>query len=185
MPRPPSARSGGRPSPPSATARNPPRCVMSSSRNGRCRSLTRRRARRPRRLDRIGVLGGGTMGAGIAAACLLAGLGIAIVERDDQRAALARGRVSRHPRRQRRARPPEPRGATIRRGRIDRRGRISAPLAECDLIIEAVFSRTWTSRRRSSPSLTPVTRPDADPRFKHLLPRYRRDRRRPQPTPLA
>ncbi len=36
----------------------------------------------PRKLDQIGVIGGGTMGAGIAAACLLAGLFVTMVERD-------------------------------------------------------------------------------------------------------
>jgi 3-hydroxyacyl-CoA dehydrogenase len=49
--------------------------------------------RRPPSLDHLGVLGGGTMGAGIAAACLLAGLSVTIVERDDQRAGIARTRV--------------------------------------------------------------------------------------------
>jgi 3-hydroxyacyl-CoA dehydrogenase len=47
----------------------------------------------PRPLSQIGVLGGGTMGAGIACACLLSGLHVTIVERDDQRAGIARGRV--------------------------------------------------------------------------------------------
>ncbi len=37
---------------------------------------------RPRPLQRIGIVGGGTMGAGIAAACLMAGLPVTMVERD-------------------------------------------------------------------------------------------------------
>ncbi|WP_027246230.1 MULTISPECIES: 3-hydroxyacyl-CoA dehydrogenase NAD-binding domain-containing protein [Roseobacteraceae] len=36
----------------------------------------------PRPLDRIGVIGGGTMGAGIAAACLLAGSNVILIERN-------------------------------------------------------------------------------------------------------
>ena len=113
----------------------------------------------PRRLDRIGVLGGGTMGAGIAAACLLAGLGIAIVERDDQRAALARGRVL---------------GIlddSAGRGLLSPEARQSAeaaltvathfaPLAECDLIIEAVFE-DMDVKKAVFAELDAVTRPDA------------------------
>ena len=44
-----------------------------------------------RPVDRVGIVGGGTMGAGIAAACLMAGLGVTLVERDA--AALAAGEV--------------------------------------------------------------------------------------------
>lgn len=43
----------------------------------------------PRALKTVGVIGGGTMGAGIAAAALDAGLSVTLIERDD--AALARG----------------------------------------------------------------------------------------------
>jgi 3-hydroxyacyl-CoA dehydrogenase len=48
------------------------------------------KGRRAPPFSQVGVLGGGTMGAGIAAACLLAGLHVTIVERDDQRAGIAR-----------------------------------------------------------------------------------------------
>lgn len=44
----------------------------------------------PRAIDSIGVIGGGTMGAGITVAALDAGLPVTMIERDD--AALARGR---------------------------------------------------------------------------------------------
>lgn len=37
----------------------------------------------PNKLDVIGIIGGGTMGAGISAACLLAGLQVIMIERDD------------------------------------------------------------------------------------------------------
>ncbi|MFM0037130.1 3-hydroxyacyl-CoA dehydrogenase NAD-binding domain-containing protein [Paraburkholderia strydomiana] len=46
---------------------------------------------KPRALDAIGVVGGGTMGAGIAVAVLDAGLPVTMIERDD--ASLARGRA--------------------------------------------------------------------------------------------
>jgi 3-hydroxybutyryl-CoA dehydrogenase len=45
--------------------------------------------------DRVGVLGGGRMGAGIAHAFLLAGAHVVLVERDDTEAAAARERVLR------------------------------------------------------------------------------------------
>ncbi len=47
----------------------------------------------PRPLDRIGVIGGGTMGAGIAVSCLLAGLDVTLIERDDQATARAQATV--------------------------------------------------------------------------------------------
>ena len=46
----------------------------------------------PRPVERIGIVGGGTMGAGIAVAALDAGLPVTMIERDDQ--ALARGRAN-------------------------------------------------------------------------------------------
>ena len=46
---------------------------------------------KPRAIDTVGVIGGGTMGAGIAVAVLDAGLPVTMIERDD--AALARGRA--------------------------------------------------------------------------------------------
>jgi 3-hydroxybutyryl-CoA dehydrogenase len=43
--------------------------------------------------DRVGVLGGGRMGSGIAHALLLAGCEVTVVERDEQECAAARGRI--------------------------------------------------------------------------------------------
>ncbi len=45
----------------------------------------------PRAIAEVGVIGGGTMGGGIATACLLNGLSVTLIERDD--AALARARA--------------------------------------------------------------------------------------------
>ena len=47
----------------------------------------------PRTLTRIGVIGGGTMGAGIAAACLLSGYQVQMIERDTEAAEAGRSRV--------------------------------------------------------------------------------------------
>ena len=87
----------------------------------------------------IGVIGGGTMGAGIAAACLLAGLRVVLVERDE--AALGAGRD----------RLAELLAEAERRGKLsaDLHADIvadrlvvaveMAALAEADLVVEAVF----------------------------------------------
>ncbi len=53
----------------------------------------RLRSAEPRLLQNIGVIGGGTMGAGIAAACLLAGLTVTLIERDINAAKAGRDRV--------------------------------------------------------------------------------------------
>lgn len=48
----------------------------------------------PRRLSHIGVIGGGTMGAGIAAACLMRGLAVTLVEQSEDRANAARATIA-------------------------------------------------------------------------------------------
>ncbi len=48
----------------------------------------------PRELNAIGVIGGGTMGAGIATAALLAGLGVTLLEMSPEAAEAARGRIA-------------------------------------------------------------------------------------------
>jgi 3-hydroxyacyl-CoA dehydrogenase len=50
-------------------------------------------AARARDISKIGVVGGGTMGAGIAAACLIAGYDVTMVERDREAANLGQNRV--------------------------------------------------------------------------------------------
>ncbi|MBB1594261.1 3-hydroxyacyl-CoA dehydrogenase NAD-binding domain-containing protein [Achromobacter sp. UMC46] len=93
---------------------------------------------RPRRLEKIGVVGGGTMGAGIAVSVLDAGLPVVMVEQDE--AALERGR----------ARVAHVYDLLVKKGRItpeERDGRMARftgattydALDDTDLIIEAVF----------------------------------------------
>lgn len=93
---------------------------------------------RPRRLDKIGVVGGGTMGAGIAVSVLDAGLPVVMVEQDE--AALERGR----------ARVAQVYDRLLKNGRIsaqEREARLARltgattydALGDADLIIEAVF----------------------------------------------
>lgn len=90
----------------------------------------------PRDVTRVGVIGGGTMGAGIATACLLAGLTVTLVERDDQAADKARATITGNL------------DAAVKRGKLDDRdtalARLQtatdyAALRDADLAIEAVF----------------------------------------------
>ncbi|WP_144110656.1 3-hydroxyacyl-CoA dehydrogenase NAD-binding domain-containing protein [Paraburkholderia sp. BCC1886] len=92
----------------------------------------------PRALTTLGVVGGGTMGAGIAVAALDAGLPVTMIERDD--ASLARGR----------AHIEKVYDGLIAKGRLtaEKKAAIMArwsgstsydALADTDLVIEAVF----------------------------------------------
>lgn len=92
----------------------------------------------PRAIETVGVIGGGTMGAGIAVAVLDAGLPVTMIERDD--AALARGR----------AHVEKVYDGLIAKGRMkpEAKAQILArfsgstsydALANADLVIEAVF----------------------------------------------
>jgi len=96
------------------------------------------RAARPRAIDSVGVVGGGTMGAGITVAALDAGLPVTMIERDE--ASLARGR----------AHVEKVYDGLVAKGRMTPgakaavmalwRGSTSYDaLAQVDLVIEAVF----------------------------------------------
>jgi 3-hydroxyacyl-CoA dehydrogenase len=93
---------------------------------------------KPRPINSIGVVGGGTMGAGIAVAVLDAGLPVTMIERDDEALArgrkhvekvydglIAKGRIT-----------PEAKDATV--ARFNGSTSYDA-LAQADLVIEAVF----------------------------------------------
>ena len=93
----------------------------------------------PRPLDDIGVIGGGTMGAGIATAALLAGLRVHMLEMSPEAGEAARGRIAGNL------------AGALKRGKIsaaqhgamlDQALRIVTAydaMAEVDLVIEAVF----------------------------------------------
>ncbi len=96
------------------------------------------REAKPRALNKIGVVGGGTMGAGIAVAALDAGLPVTMIERDD--ASLARGR----------AHIEKVYDGLIAKGRMSAEKKADVmsrwqgstsydALADADLVIEAVF----------------------------------------------
>jgi 3-hydroxyacyl-CoA dehydrogenase len=92
-----------------------------------------------RPVHRLAVVGGGTMGAGIAAAALLAGLPVTLMERDDEAADRARDRVERIL------------AEAVKRGKLDPERQVailheafavttsSSGLQDADLVIEAVF----------------------------------------------
>ncbi|MCR9123976.1 MAG: 3-hydroxyacyl-CoA dehydrogenase NAD-binding domain-containing protein [Phyllobacteriaceae bacterium] len=113
----------------------------------------------PRPFDTAGVVGGGTMGAGIAAACLLAGLTVILIERDGQAAQAAHERVS------------SILDQSARRGIIDETTRADignrfsthddhGPLSQADLVIEAIFEE-MDVKKAVFARLNAATRPDA------------------------
>ncbi|MCC6001888.1 MAG: enoyl-CoA hydratase/isomerase family protein [Pararhodobacter sp.] len=93
----------------------------------------------PRPLAQIGVIGGGTMGGGIAAACLLSGLSVVLIERDAEAVARARAGIE------------KTLAGSVKRGKLKAEKRDTllvdmlvtsedyAALGQADLIIEAVF----------------------------------------------
>ena len=92
----------------------------------------------PRTLNSVGVIGGGTMGVGIATALLQAGLDVTLIETAQDRAEAAQANVARNL------------DGAVKRGKIDaatRKRLLDAlqigvgvePLADADLVIEAVF----------------------------------------------
>ncbi|MCB5198393.1 enoyl-CoA hydratase/isomerase family protein [Loktanella sp. TSTF-M6] len=93
----------------------------------------------PRPVTRAGVVGGGTMGAGIATAMVLSGLHVTLVERDAASAARARDTITRNL------------SSAVKRGKLTEAGRDAilsdalatvtdyAALSEADLVVEAVF----------------------------------------------
>ncbi len=113
----------------------------------------------PRDFANIGIVGGGTMGAGIAAACLLSGLKVTMLERDAESLSAGLARVN---------------GTLAQshsRGLIDAEllakmhtaleGSVEyAALSDADLVIEAVFEDLAVKREVFS-RLDTVTRPDA------------------------
>ncbi len=113
----------------------------------------------PREVGRVGVVGAGLMGAGIATVCLAAGLEVTLVERDE--AALAAGleRIEKlHARavEKGRARPEQ---VAERMARL-RPVTDMAALAEADLAIEAVFEDEQ-AKRAVFAALDRVLRPGA------------------------
>ena len=93
----------------------------------------------PRALQSIGVIGGGTMGAGIATACLLAGMNVVLIEMSDDAAAAAKERIAGNL------------SGALKRGKISQEKYDSLltialevsqnydSLKDVDLVIEAVF----------------------------------------------
>ncbi len=92
----------------------------------------------PREVAHVGVIGGGTMGAGIATSALLAGLTVTLLERDETAAETARGTIGTYL------------SAAVERGKLSPKKRDAAlgslatvtgydALSEADLIVEAVF----------------------------------------------
>jgi len=99
----------------------------------------------PRPVSTVGVVGGGTMGSGIASACLSSGFDVVLIERDGE--ALSRGIAN----------VEKTFDGAVKRGRMseeDKAARMAAlaastdyaVLAGCDLVIEAVFEEISVKR---------------------------------------
>ncbi|MEO0830860.1 MAG: 3-hydroxyacyl-CoA dehydrogenase NAD-binding domain-containing protein [Pseudomonadota bacterium] len=112
-----------------------------------------------RDLQTLGVVGGGTMGAGISVACLLAGLSVQMVERDKEASAAGRARVESILEQSR------ARGILSEQGHAETLLRFSSSddygsLSDADLLIEAVFE-DLSAKQEVFARLDAVTRPDA------------------------
>ncbi|MBY6047815.1 3-hydroxyacyl-CoA dehydrogenase NAD-binding domain-containing protein [Vannielia litorea] len=99
----------------------------------------------PREVSVVGVIGGGTMGSGIATACLNAGLTVRMNERDEE--ALGRGRDT----------VGKNLAGAVKRGKMSEAKRDAAlerfkpstaleDFADCDVVIEAVFEDMGVKR---------------------------------------
>ncbi|KRS15412.1 3-hydroxyacyl-CoA dehydrogenase NAD-binding domain-containing protein [Roseovarius indicus] len=100
----------------------------------------------PRPTDKIGVVGGGTMGAGIATSALLAGIDVTLAERDDDAANKARATVEKNL------------AGAVKRGKLAQAKHDAilanafrtttdyADFGERDLVIEAVFESMEVKR---------------------------------------
>lgn len=113
----------------------------------------------PRRIELAGVVGAGLMGAGIAVVFLEAGLFVRVVERDEAAAASGRARIEALYARMAKSGRITAEAATERLGRLgvftDR-----AALADCDLVIEAVFDDLDVKRELFG-ALSGIVRDDA------------------------
>ena len=112
----------------------------------------------PAKLSTIGVIGGGTMGSGISAACLLAGLDVVMIEQDQDAADAGAARIA------------SILDGAEKRGKLDKNERAQtqmrfatstsyADLAQADLVIEAVFE-DMDAKRAVFAELDQATRPD-------------------------
>ncbi|SLN23615.1 Fatty acid oxidation complex subunit alpha [Roseivivax jejudonensis] len=114
----------------------------------------------PREVGHVGVIGGGTMGAGIATAALLSGLRVTLIERDTAAADKARATIEKNL------------AGAVKRGKLaeDKRDEIlsdafatgtdHAALSDADLAIEAVFE-SMEVKREVFEALDAVMKPGA------------------------
>ena len=114
----------------------------------------------PMKIEHVGVIGGGTMGAGIATSALLSGLAVTLVERDQDSALKAHGTISSYL------------SAAVKRGKLEDgqrdlmiQDKLSTiidydALSDADLIIEAVFE-SMEVKKSVFETLDRVARPGA------------------------
>ncbi|MBL4750099.1 MAG: enoyl-CoA hydratase/isomerase family protein [Amylibacter sp.] len=113
---------------------------------------------KPRTLNQIGIIGGGTMGAGIAVACLLAGFTVILLERDTDSLAAGLARVNNT------LDKSHARGLITALSLADKQAALTGAtdytsLSDADMIIEAVFE-DMAVKCDVFTRLDAVTRPD-------------------------
>lgn len=122
-------------------------------------SLERLKGQKLAQIQTVGVVGGGTMGAGIAAACLLRGVSVVLVERDDDAAQAGFKRTA------------DILGGSLSRGLVSQQKHDKmldsftvsadyAAFAHADLVIEAVFE-DFEVKAEVFSKIEAVVRPDA------------------------
>ncbi len=109
-------------------------------------------------ITRIGVIGGGTMGSGISAACLMVGLHVKMIERNTEAAAIAAIRVDKI------LSGAKDRGKMTTKTKAEAMKQLESTtrysaLSDVDLVIEAVFE-DMDVKREVFDRLDQVTRPD-------------------------
>lgn len=113
---------------------------------------------KPHDLAQIGIIGGGTMGAGIAVACLLAGLNVILLERDTDSLAAGLARINDT------LDKSHARGLIDAQSLADKQAALTGAtdytsLSDTDMVIEAVFE-DMAVKRDVFTRLDAVTRPD-------------------------
>ena len=132
----------------------------------------------PKDIRKVGIIGAGQMGSGIAHVCALAGLDVTLndVTEDKIKAGLAtiNGNLARQVSRQRIT--EDQRQSTLKKITP---GLSFDHFADCDIVIEAVTENEEVKRKTFTHAL-PVTQTRRDHRFQHLVdlnhPARRRDR---------
>ena len=120
-------------------------------------------------INKVGVIGAGTMGGGIAMNFLSAGIPVTIVEMKqdalDRGMKIMRGNYENTAKKGRMTQADVDKRMGLLSGTLDLQ-----KLADCDLVIEAVFEN-MDIKKDVFRKLDSIVKPGRDPRYQHILPR--------------